>query len=175
MMQCAQGDDAADCAAIQAAWASWGDATGWTSAIASGASICSFEGVNCNGGHRVRELAFYGYSLGAGPSGTLPAALGLLAQMQSLNIANCGLQGTIPPELGSLQFLNNIMMYSNALSGTLPSSLGSLSLLSQIDLAGNQLTGTIPSSLSNLLNLQNMCASSPHPTRRACASHHISE
>jgi Leucine-rich repeat (LRR) protein len=63
------------------------------------------------------------------------------------------LSGEIPAELGSLSNLESLDLSGNALSGEIPAELGSLSNLIWLYLAGNQLSGCVPSSLEDDLLL----------------------
>lgn len=73
--------------------------------------------------------------------------------VSSLQLNNNQLSGTIPAELGSLSNLNILYLSSNQLSGPIPPSLGNLTLLMDLYLDNNQLTGFIPPELGNLSNL----------------------
>ncbi len=57
------------------------------------------------------------------------------------------MSGTIPAELGSLAELEWLFLSDNQLSGTIPAELGSLANLRWLELSGNQLTGCIPHGL----------------------------
>ena len=55
--------------------------------------------------------------------------------------------GTIPAELGSLANLQGLSLSGNQLTGTIPAELGGLTNLQRLSLSGNQLTGTVPAQL----------------------------
>ncbi len=86
-------------------------------------------------------------------SGSIPAELGNLTKLYSLALSNNQLSGSIPAELGNLSNLQGLLLSSNALSGIIPKELGNLSNLQTLDLSYNQLSGSIPAELGNLANL----------------------
>jgi hypothetical protein len=92
-------------------------------------------------------------------SGTIPSSLGNLTNLQYLDLGWNQLTGTIPAELGNLTNLQYLSLYWNQLTGTIPAELGDLSFLYGLCLGGNQLSGTIPSSLGNLTSLQSLSLS----------------
>ena len=53
------------------------------------------------------------------------------------------MSGTIPAELGQLGNLQQLWLFDNQLTGAIPAKLGSLGHLRQLHLSGNQLTGCI--------------------------------
>ena len=64
-----------------------------------------------------------------------------------LELPSSQLRGSIPAELGLLANLEELILSSNDLSGTIPSSLGQLTNLEWLYLDGNDLSGSIPSAL----------------------------
>ena len=60
---------------------------------------------------------------------------------------------TIPPELGLLTDLDYLQLQDNQLTGTIPSEIGNLTGLRRLWLHGNRLTGELPGSLINLTAL----------------------
>jgi len=62
-------------------------------------------------------------------SGTIPAAIGRLTRLVTLNLAVNNLSGSIPASIGNLTNLLTLGLYSNSLNGTLPAELGSLKKL----------------------------------------------
>lgn len=89
-------------------------------------------------------------------SGTLPAELGNLGNLEVLDLKNnYYLGGTIPPELGNLVNLQELNFYDCQLSGLIPAELGNLTNLERMDLSWNSyLVGTIPPELGNLSKLE---------------------
>ena len=94
-------------------------------------------------------------------TGTIPAALGRLSALQSLDFrGNYLLGGTIPAELGQLSLLQDLDFSITGFSGTIPAELGQLSALRTLSLSGTQLSGTIPEALGQLRELQDLDLSS---------------
>ena len=86
-------------------------------------------------------------------TGPVPAWLGSLANLQWLYLSDNQLTGTIPAQLGSLSNLERLVLWGNQLTGPVPAELGNLSNLEVLSLSNNQLTGTIPAQLGRLTNL----------------------
>ena len=89
----------------------------------------------------------------AGLTGTIPAALRNLDQLESLNLSGNHLTGTIPTWLGELSNLRSLWLRSNELTGPIPTALRSLNNLESLNVARNDLSGTIPVWLGDLSNL----------------------
>ena len=87
-------------------------------------------------------------------TGSIPAELGHLVNLQSLLLAHNGLKGPIPAELGNLSNLESLWLQRNELTGPLPATLGRLANLEELLLQNNQLTGTMPSELGLLKKLR---------------------
>ncbi|KAG5227988.1 somatic embryogenesis receptor kinase [Salix suchowensis] len=108
---------------------------------------CTWFHVTCNSNNSLTRV-----DLGnAGLSGPLIPELGLLANLQYLEVFGNNISGTIPAELGNLTKLVSLDLYHNKLSGPIPTSLGNLGSLSFMRLHGNKLTGTIPASVISLI------------------------
>ena len=120
----------------------WVNKTNWL----QGDSPCNWFGVSCNGNGRVIKLSLGSNNL----TGTLPASLGNLSQLESLILQRNELSGSIPANLGSLSSLTHLFLNNNQLSGNMPASLGNLSKVAYFQLEANQLTGSIPANLGNL-------------------------
>eukprot|EP01038_Epipyxis_sp_PR26KG_P008266 gene8266-11188_t len=86
-------------------------------------------------------------------TGTIPATLSLLKQLQLLHLDYNKFNGPIPSELGQLYFLQELYLEVNLLNGNIPSELGNLSHLQILHIDYNQLVGTIPVSFSSLFFL----------------------
>lgn len=125
----------------------WTDSTNWNGPPGT---ECVWYGVFCNGLQSVEILALSGNNL----VGTIPATIGQLTSLLTLNILDNTLSGLIPPEIGSLPMLRFLYLGLNQLSGSIPSTLGDLSQLQVLHLGPNQLSGDIPPELGNLTQLQ---------------------
>ncbi|XP_058076058.1 receptor-like protein EIX1 isoform X2 [Magnolia sinica] len=87
-------------------------------------------------------------------NGSIPAALGGLSSLQSLDLSRNQLNGNIPAALGGLSSLQSIDLSRIQLNGNIPAALGRLSSLQSLDFSGNQLIGSIPAALGGLSSLQ---------------------
>ncbi|XP_074282546.1 uncharacterized protein LOC141607085 [Silene latifolia] len=86
-------------------------------------------------------------------SGTLPAGITNLINLEKLAMFESILSASLPHDLGKLQKLQALALNSNRLTGTIPISIGNLSRLSELFLSDNILEGSIPESLGNCQNL----------------------
>ena len=92
--------------------ASWTDKTNWGSPTEP---LNTWFGVKVDGNGNVTELALPGNNL----SGPLPAELGSLTSLTTLDLSDNQLSGTIP-DLSSLTSLTTLNFGDNQLSGTIP-------------------------------------------------------
>ena len=123
----------AECQALSALFngangGEWSDRSGWM----SGLTPCAWFGVTCVSGH-VSGLALPGNAL----SGSLPAEIGALSGLQTLNLASNHLSGELPPEISVLSGLQTLDLSSNRLEGLLPVELAQLGSVTQADLGYN--------------------------------------
>ena len=135
----------------------WVDNTNWL----SDALLGEWYGVETNASGRVVEIDLSGFwdddnrqYVDHGLVGTIPAEIGNLTDLETLQLDINGLGGTIPPELGSLANLKELGLRRNSLTNLIPPELGLLTELEQLDLAQNNLTGTLPRELGFLAELQ---------------------
>ena len=87
-------------------------------------------------------------------TGTIPASLGNLVNLESLSLSRNQLTGPIPAQLSSLSGLRLLALGGNQLTGAVPPQLGELTNLDGLYLRGNQLTGQVPPELGNLERLK---------------------
>ena len=126
--------------------ADWTDRTNWLTDAPPG----EWYGVTTDGAGRVTGLDVRDNGL----TGAIPAALGGLTDLETLNLSQNGLTGAIPDALGDLTDLEYLSLIYNDLTGPIPAALGRLTNLEGLSLYGNGLTGAIPSALGRLANLE---------------------
>ncbi len=115
--------------------------------------LTSWEGVSVSGTpSRVTALDLLLRSL----TGTIPAGLASLSQLEELHLNQNQLTGSIPVELAQLSNLTSLNLIANDLTGSIPVELGQLSDLESLNLGANQLTGSIPVELGQLSNLTSL-------------------
>ena len=124
----------------------WTDKTNWKTP----APLESWYGVTIGPTDRVTRLELRTNGL----TGTIPAALRSLDELEVLSLGGNSLAGPIPPWLGSLSSLEELMLWGNELTGPVPVELGSLTDLRELYLCCNELTGPIPAALRNLGDLE---------------------
>ncbi|KAJ1690921.1 hypothetical protein LUZ63_015076 [Rhynchospora breviuscula] len=83
----------------------------------------------------------------------MPAELGKLARLQSINVSMNSLEGVIPSAFGNCSSLEIIQVHNNKFHGNIPSNLAQCRKLKKLYLGNNFLTGGIPPTLGNLTNL----------------------
>ena len=89
-------------------------------------------------------------------TGGLPRELGSLYDVELMYLNHNNLTGAIPPELGQLRNLNSLFLTSNNLTGGIPPELGNLRSLTELIIEENSLTGVIPVELGALSNLKSL-------------------
>ena len=114
-------------------------------------SECSWYGVTCFGNLQI-QINLVNNNL----VGTIPASIGNLTSLVTLQLSRNQLTGTIPDSIGNLMNLQGLDLSKNQLTGTIPGSIGNLTSLLWLDLENNQLNGIIPASLGNLKNLDEL-------------------
>jgi len=105
-------------------------------------------GVEKNADGRVTALKFPGSNL----SGSLPASIGRLTQLQYCDLSGNKLSGAIPAEIGNLTQLSYLDLSDNGFSGDAP-SLSQLAKLLVLDMSLNKLT-SLPALNANIPELE---------------------
>ncbi len=146
----AQGSATADRAALVALYdatggAEWVHATNWKTTQ----PLRRWYGVQTNSRGRVIGLDLEGNGL----AGTIPAGLGNLDSLETLELGRNELTGALPASLGELSNLRRVSLWGNAFTGEIPASLRNLSRLEFLNLSGNGLTGPAPAWLGDLRRL----------------------
>lgn len=85
--------------------------------------------------------------------GSIPANLGMIEHLQSLNLSNNFLNGSLPQSLFNATELQFLDLAFNRIPGVLPETVSQLSNLQLLNLSDNALAGKIPSNLASLRNL----------------------
>jgi len=115
----------------------------------------SFIGVGCScdtNTCRVNSIALPCGNL----AGTIPAEIGELAALTSLDLGNNSLSGLIPPTLGKLTQLQYLKLAFNTISGRLPDQLSDLTRLRILLLCDNKLEGPVPAGFRRLQDLRTL-------------------
>ncbi|XP_058098452.1 LRR receptor kinase BAK1-like [Magnolia sinica] len=111
---------------------------------------CTWFHVTCNNENSVIRVDLGNADL----SGTLVSDLGLLKNLQYLELYSNNISGIIPTELGNLTNLVSLDLYLNKFTGVIPDTLGKLTMLRFLRLNNNSLSGLIPMSLTAITALQ---------------------
>ena len=88
--------------------------------------------------------------------GPIPAEIGKLVNLQSLDLGSNSLYGPVPPEIGNLVNLQSLILSDNGLSESIPAEIGKLVNLQSLILNDNHLSESIPAEIGNLVNLQSL-------------------
>ncbi|CAK7325934.1 unnamed protein product [Dovyalis caffra] len=86
-------------------------------------------------------------------SGSIPASLGKLSELQEFSVSHNQIHGAIPVEIGGLSRLRTLDLSNNAINGSLPGSLSNISSLVLLNLENNNLDNQIPEAIGRLRNL----------------------
>ena len=87
-------------------------------------------------------------------TGSISSHIGLLTNLEALNLPLNSFTGTLPTELGLLSnTLSGGVLNSNSFEGTLPTELGQLAELDVLFLDFNQFYGALPTEVGQLSNL----------------------
>ncbi|KAG8073283.1 hypothetical protein GUJ93_ZPchr0006g41009 [Zizania palustris] len=101
----------------------------------------------------LRSLSVLRLAGNAGIAGSIPAELGGIEMLVTLDLAGLALAGDIPGSLSQCQFLLELNLFGNQLQGVIPDTLNNLTYLKMLDLHRNRLVGGIPVTLAQLTNL----------------------
>ncbi|GLT27330.1 hypothetical protein SLA2020_023360 [Shorea laevis] len=121
---------------------------------------CTWFHVTCNSDNSVTRVDLQNANL----SGQVVPQLGLLSNLQYLELYGSNITGKIPEELGNLTNLVSLDLYLNGLNGVIPSTLGYLKNLRFLRLNNNSLSGEIPGSLTTVMSLEVLDLSNNHLT-----------
>jgi len=130
----------------------WRQAQGWEDN--NGANPlwmhCSAYGVECDKQLKVKAIKLNNNNM----EGRLPSEMGLLTELEVLEVTTNFLFGTLPTELVSHPtLLRNLVLPENYFSGTIPTQVGSLHQLDRLVLSRNQFTGRVPSELTSCTHI----------------------
>ncbi|KAJ3250107.1 hypothetical protein HDU77_007087 [Chytriomyces hyalinus] len=102
--------------------------------------------------------------------GELPASLGDLTHLTSLDLSRNHFSGSIPASYGNLKALKKLDLSNNRLTNTLPRELENLRNLTTLFLQSNRLTGSVPDALKTLpkRNFELNCFSSESNQDSSC-------
>ncbi|GAX27171.1 hypothetical protein FisN_13Lh278 [Fistulifera solaris] len=112
--------------------------------IASGLDECLWVGVTCTNG-TVTQIRWSQQSL----SGSISENIGLLTNLEHVDLGENELQGPLPQGLYNLANLQYLYLHSNFLTGTISESIANLFNLRNLYLSNNQLTGAFPVGLGS--------------------------
>lgn len=148
--ECSTNSD--DVNALRALEQAWGQAAvstlQWTGSDPCGSA---WTGIRCDSSspQRVTSIVLSGLGL----VGELPADIGGLAALQTLDLSYNNLTGPLPSQIGQLTHLSDLVLQNNYFDGPIPSEFGQMKNLSYLYLNGNSLTGGIPNEVGLLENL----------------------
>ncbi|KAK3138226.1 hypothetical protein QOZ80_5AG0366080 [Eleusine coracana subsp. coracana] len=136
---------------IKRAWGDPAQLGSWTAGTTS--SRCTnWTYVSCDAAGRVTSLALPNVTLPAGAA--VPAAIGSLASLATLDLSNTSVGGVFPTSLYKLTGLTHLDLSSNSLGGELPTDIDRLGAnLTYLALDHNNFTGEIPPSVGKLRSL----------------------
>lgn len=129
----------------------WTNKTNWQVPGNVGDSPCGWYGVSCSSG-RVSQVYLVDNNL----TGSIPATVGSLSNLRTLNLINNKITGPVPSEIANLNSLEFLGLSRNQLNGSIPPEMGNMNQLKWIYLDNNKLAGNIPVTLGGLINLKSL-------------------
>ncbi|CAJ1945472.1 unnamed protein product [Cylindrotheca closterium] len=133
--------------------------SGWINSGGVGVHECDWKGVDCSNNGTSRQITGLRLSAEQGIKLTgsqLSTEIGFLTNLQSLYMADQGIQASIPSDWRTLTNLMILDLSNNEIRSTIPDFLGDFTSLQAVLLGGNLLSGSIPASLddSNIERLE---------------------
>ncbi|MDE2870807.1 MAG: Ig-like domain-containing protein [Gemmatimonadota bacterium] len=120
----------------------WNDNTNWMSDEPLG----EWYGVDTWKSGRVKYLMLQDNDL----SGEIPAEIGLLDSLFSLELRDATVTGPIPPAIGRLQRLRDLNLRETGVEGPLPPEMGDMVGLEELRLGHTELSGPLPETFADL-------------------------
>ena len=124
-------------------WLSIDNVCEWRKYFETKDGIAIEIGVSCHDGGHVKEIFLPQTNL----VGAIPYEIGLLLDLEDLNLFGNIVQGGLPDSMRHLQKLEVLILHGNAMSGRLPPWITSLTKLKTLNLAENEFTGDLPSGM----------------------------
>jgi Leucine rich repeat len=121
----------------------------WNDQFKAGADVKVNVGVSCrNGDDAIHEIFLPNMNL----KGTLPPEIGLLYELEDLNLfGNDDITGFLPEAWKNLVNLERLVLHNNRITGTLPTWIFKLTRLNTLNLANNNFYGPLPAGLGQAM------------------------
>ena len=84
-------------------------------------------------------------------TGRIPSELGMLSNLELVDLFTSSLSGRVPSEVGTLLKLTEVRLDNSLLTGALPSELGLLHQMAVFNASNNFLSGTVPEEVGGLV------------------------
>jgi hypothetical protein len=108
--------------------------------------VCQWQGISCStDSNVVVELKWPGQDL----TGSIPADIGLLKSLTTLDLGENALTGSIPEQLYDLTEMQYLYLHQNQLTGAISPKIGNMQSLLRLYLGDNELTGSFPRELGS--------------------------